>query len=38
LTITWLTHLSGSSLTPAFYLIFAGLLSLAMVFFTKSGR
>jgi MFS family permease len=38
LTITWLTHLTGSSLTPAFYLIFAGLVSLAMVFFTKSGR
>ncbi len=38
LTITWLTHLSGSSLTPAFYLIFAGVLSLAMVFFTKAGR
>ncbi|WP_133645924.1 MFS transporter [Paraburkholderia flava] len=38
LTITWLTHLSGSSFTPAFYLIFAGVLSLAMVFFTKAGR
>ena len=38
LTITWLTHLSGSSLTPAFYLIFAGLVSLTMVYFTKSGR
>jgi MFS transporter, MHS family, proline/betaine transporter len=38
LTITWLTHLSGSSLTPAFYLIFAGLVSLALVYFTRSGR
>jgi len=38
LTITWLTQLTGSSLTPAFYLIFAGLVSLTMVFFTKSGR
>lgn len=38
LTITGLTRLTGSSLTPAFYLIFAGFVSLAMVFFTKSGR
>jgi MFS transporter, MHS family, proline/betaine transporter len=38
LTITWLTQLTGSSLTPAFYLIFAGMVSLTMVFFTKSGR
>ncbi|WP_206955597.1 MFS transporter [Trinickia acidisoli] len=38
LTITSLTHWSGSSYTPAFYLIVAGLVSLAMVFFTKSGR
>jgi len=38
LTITWLTHLTGSSLTPAFYLIFAGLVSLTLVFFTRSGR
>ncbi len=38
LTITGLTRLTGSSLTPAFYLIFAGFVSLALVFFTKSGR
>jgi MFS transporter, MHS family, proline/betaine transporter len=38
LTITSLTQWTGSSLMPAFYLIFAGLVSLAMVFFTKSGR
>jgi hypothetical protein len=38
LTITGLTHLTGSSLTPAFYLIFAGFVSLAMVYFTRSGR
>jgi MHS family proline/betaine transporter-like MFS transporter len=38
LTITTLTHWSGSSFMPAFYLIVAGLVSLAMVFFTKSGR
>lgn len=38
LTITSLTHWTGSSYTPAFYLIVAGFVSLAMVFFTKSGR
>jgi MFS family permease len=38
LTITSLTHWTGSSYTPAFYLIVAGCVSLAMVFFTKSGR
>jgi MFS transporter, MHS family, proline/betaine transporter len=38
LTITSVTHWTGSSYTPAFYLIVAGLVSLAMVFFTKSGR
>jgi MHS family proline/betaine transporter-like MFS transporter len=38
LTITGLTHLTGSSLTPAFYLIFAGAISLTLVFFTGSGR
>nr|WP_245965074.1 MFS transporter [Trinickia dinghuensis] len=38
LTITSLTHWTGSSYTPAFYLIVAGVVSLAMVFFTKSGR
>jgi MHS family proline/betaine transporter-like MFS transporter len=38
LTITGLTSLTGSSLTPAFYLIFAGFVSLAMVYFTRSGR
>lgn len=38
LTITGLTHLTDSSLTPAFYLIFAGFVSLAMVYFTRSGR
>jgi hypothetical protein len=29
---------TGSSLTPAFYLIFAGFVSLAMVYFTRAGR
>jgi len=38
LTITWLTQLTGSSLMPAFYLIFAGCISLLMVFFTRLGR
>ncbi|HZZ06204.1 hypothetical protein [Paraburkholderia sp.] len=38
LTITGLTHLTGSSLTPVFYLIFAGFVSLVMVYFTRSGR
>jgi hypothetical protein len=38
LTITGLTRVTGSSLTPAFYLIFAGFVSLAMVYFTRSGR
>jgi MFS transporter, MHS family, proline/betaine transporter len=38
LTITGLTHLTGSSLTPAFYLIGAGIVSLALVFFTGSGK
>lgn len=38
LTITWLTHVTGSSLMPAFYLIFAGLVSLALVSFTRAGR
>jgi MFS transporter, MHS family, proline/betaine transporter len=38
LTITVLTNLTGSSLTPAFYLIFSGIVSLALVFFTNEGR
>ncbi len=38
LTITTLTQLSGSSLTPAYYLMVAGLVSLAMVFFSRAGN
>ena len=38
LTVTWLTRLTGSSLVPAFYLIVAALISLALVFFTRTGR
>ena len=37
-TITGLTRLTGSSLTPAFYLIFAGFVSLALVYGTRRGR
>ncbi|KKJ08162.1 major facilitator transporter [Burkholderia gladioli] len=37
-TITWLTSLSGSSLTPAFYLIFAGFVSLALVGLSRRGH
>ncbi|HTJ91513.1 MAG TPA: MFS transporter [Pararobbsia sp.] len=36
LTITTLTRWTGSSLTPAFYLIFAATLSLVMVFATRA--
>jgi MFS transporter, MHS family, proline/betaine transporter len=38
LTITTLTRLNGSSLTPAFYLMFCAILSLALVFFTRSRK
>nr|WP_258002433.1 MFS transporter [Burkholderia sp. WAC0059] len=37
LTITGLTHLSGSSLTPAYYLMVAGLISLTLVFASRTG-
>ncbi|MBN3801597.1 MFS transporter [Paraburkholderia sp. Ac-20336] len=37
LTVTWLTRLTGSSLTPAFYLIFAGFVSLALVYGARRG-
>lgn len=37
-TITGLTRLTGTSLTPAFYLIFAGLFSLALVYGTRRGH
>jgi len=37
LTVTALTRLSGSSLTPAFYLIFAGFVSLALVYGARRG-
>lgn len=37
-TVTWLTHITGSRLMPAFYLIAAALVSLALVFFTRTGR
>lgn len=37
-TVTWLTHLTGNNLMPAFYLIAAALISLALVFFTRTGR
>lgn len=37
-TITGLTSLTGSSLTPAFYLIFAGFVSLALVGLSRRGH
>ncbi|WP_372439787.1 MFS transporter [Burkholderia plantarii] len=37
-TVTWLTSLTGSSLTPAFYLIFAGFVSLALVGLSRRGH
>jgi MFS transporter, MHS family, proline/betaine transporter len=37
-TITGFTRLTGSSLTPAFYLIFAGLFSLVLVAATRRGH
>jgi len=37
-TITGLTRLTGSSLTPAFYLIFAGFVSLALVGLSRRGH
>ena len=38
LTVTTLTRVTGSSLVPAFYLIFAALVSLTLVAFTRTGR
>jgi MFS transporter, MHS family, proline/betaine transporter len=38
LTVTTLTRITGSSLVPAFYLIFAAVFSLALVSFTRTGR
>ncbi|HXZ07897.1 MAG TPA: MFS transporter [Paraburkholderia sp.] len=38
LTVTTLTHATGSSLVPAFYLIFAALVSLTLVSLTRTGR
>jgi len=38
LTITSLIQVTGSDLMPAFYLIFAGLVSLALVSLTRAGR
>ncbi|WP_347558100.1 MFS transporter [Robbsia sp. KACC 23696] len=35
LTVTWLTRLTGSSLTPAYYLIACGFISLALVYGTR---
>ncbi|MCR1767163.1 Proline/betaine transporter [Burkholderia glumae] len=37
-TVTWLISLTGSSLTPAFYLIFAGFVSLALVGSCRRGH
>jgi MFS family permease len=37
-TITGLTRLTGTGLTPAFYLIFAGLFSLVLVYGTRRGH
>ncbi|MGN6581681.1 MAG: MFS transporter [Bordetella sp.] len=38
LTNSTLVHWTGNAYVPAFYLIFAGFVSLAMVFFSKAGR
>jgi MHS family proline/betaine transporter-like MFS transporter len=38
LTVTTLINVSGSKIVPAFYLIFAGVVSLALVGLTPSGR
>lgn len=37
MTVTGLTHVTGSSLTPAFYLIASGLISLVVVFFCRAA-
>lgn len=38
LTNSTLVHWTGNAYVPAFYLIFAGFVSLAMVFFSKAGH
>jgi MHS family proline/betaine transporter-like MFS transporter len=35
MTVTGLTHVTGSSMTPAFYLIAAGVISLGLFFFCR---
>jgi MFS family permease len=37
MTVTGLTHMTGSSLTPAFYLIASGVISLVVVFFCRAA-
>jgi MFS family permease len=37
MTVTALTHVTGSSMTPAFYLIASGVVSLGLVFFCRAA-
>jgi predicted MFS family arabinose efflux permease len=37
MTVTGITHMTGSSLTPAFYLIVSGIISLVVVFFCRAA-
>jgi MFS transporter, MHS family, proline/betaine transporter len=38
LTVATLTQVTGSSYVPAFYVVFAASISLALVMFTRTGR
>jgi MFS family permease len=37
MTVTGLTHMTGSSMTPAFYLIASGVISLGLVFYCRAA-